>query len=94
MQKITLVLLVVLVVIGCGEKEKESQDLAKDEVIFDIQEIIWERDISKMVLIPAGSFEMGDLQNEPEVWMKRSRPVHTVKINAFYMDNFNLCCRN
>ena len=86
MQKITLVLLVVLVVIGCGEKEKESQDLAKDEVIFDIKEIIWEKDVSKMVLIPAGSFEMGDLQNEPEVWMKRSRPVHTVKINAFYMD--------
>ena len=45
MQKITLVLLVVLVVIGCGEKEKESQDLAKDEVIFDIKEIIWEKDV-------------------------------------------------
>ena len=29
---------------------------------------------------------MGDSKNEPEDWMKRSRPVHKVKLDAFYMD--------
>ena len=39
-----------------------------------------------MALIPAGSFEMGDSKNEPEDYMKRSRPVHRVELDAFYMD--------
>ena len=41
---------------------------------------------AKMALIPAGSFQMGDSKNEAESWMKRSRPVHKVKLDAFYMD--------
>ena len=44
------------------------------------------KDGTEMVLIPAGSFEMGDSKDEPEAWMKRSRPVHTVELDAFYMD--------
>ena len=48
--------------------------------------IIWEKDGAKMVLIPAGSFEMGDSKNDPEDWMGSSRPVHTVQLEAFYMD--------
>ncbi|MDP6995362.1 MAG: pectinesterase family protein, partial [Candidatus Poribacteria bacterium] len=39
-----------------------------------------------MVLIPGGSFQMGDAKNESEGWMERSRPVHTVTLDAFYMD--------
>ena len=35
-----------------------------------------------MALIPACSFEMGDSKNDPEDWMEKSRPVHTVT----YMD--------
>ena len=48
--------------------------------------IEWDKDGSEMVLIPTGSFEMGDSKNEPEDWMKQSRPVHTVVLEAFYMD--------
>jgi len=48
--------------------------------------IEWEKDNSQMALIPAGSFEMGDSKNEPEDWMKRSRPVHRVELDAFYLD--------
>ena len=44
------------------------------------QEIIWEKDNAKMVLIPAGSFEMGDI-----TWHV-SQPVHPVELDAFYMD--------
>ena len=41
---------------------------------------------SQMTLIPAGSFEMGDSKNETDGYMRRSRPVHTVQLDAFYMD--------
>ena len=49
-------------------------------------EITWQKDGKEMALIPAGSFEMGDAMNEPEDWMKKSRPVHTVELDGFYMD--------
>ena len=46
------------------------------------EEIIWKKDGAKIALIPAGSFEMGDhLDN-----MASSLPVHTVELDAFYMD--------
>ncbi|MEE2881677.1 MAG: SUMF1/EgtB/PvdO family nonheme iron enzyme [Chloroflexota bacterium] len=51
-----------------------------------LNEITLGKDGAKMALIPAGSFQMGDSKNEPENWMKRSRPVHTVELDAFYMD--------
>ena len=38
--------------------------------------IKWEKDSAEMVLIPAGSFEMGDHFNELDDYMKPSRPVH------------------
>jgi formylglycine-generating enzyme required for sulfatase activity len=38
---------------------------------------------SGMVLIPAGSFQMGDTFNEGD---SDERPVHTVYVSAFYMD--------
>ena len=48
------------------------------------------RDGAPMVLIPAGEFEMGDSKNDPEDWMKHSRPVHTVYVDAFYMDVYEV----
>jgi len=45
-------------------------------------EITWEKDGKEMVLIPSGSFEMGDhLDN-----MAKALPVHRVELDAFYMD--------
>ena len=46
------------------------------------ERISWEKDGSEMVLIPAGSFEMGDHHDN----MGNALPVHTVELNAFYMD--------
>ena len=46
------------------------------------EKIVWEKDGSEMVLIPSGSFEMGDhLDN-----MASALPVHTVTLDGFYMD--------
>ncbi|MDP6599640.1 MAG: SUMF1/EgtB/PvdO family nonheme iron enzyme, partial [Candidatus Poribacteria bacterium] len=50
------------------------------------EKITWEKDGSEMVMIPGGTFEMGDSKNGPEDFMKPSQPVHTVTLDAFYMD--------
>ena len=72
-QRSVVVLLVIMVIfIGCGNDELERM---KPKYARDLLPV-------GMVLIPAGSFEMGDhLDNLP-----RALPVHTVELNAFYMD--------
>ena len=50
-------------------------------------EITLGKDGAKMVLISAGSFEMGDHFNEGTVW---ERPVHTVILDQFYMDIYEV----
>ena len=80
-------MLLLVVLVGCGEDEPEK--VKPKEVDADegpMKRIIWEADGASMALIPAGSFEMGDSKDEPEAWMKWSRPVHTVELDAFYMD--------
>ena len=49
-------------------------------------QIRWNKDGAEMAYIPAGSFEMGDAMNETEDWMERSRPVHIVRLDGFYID--------
>jgi len=79
MRKFSWVLLALLVLTGCSGKISKIED--KPKVVKT-----WEKDGAEMVLIPAGSFEMGDSKNETESWMESSRPVHTVELDAFYMD--------
>ena len=101
MRKFSWMLLVLLVLVGCGEEITKEEEKPKVKVVeteppppdkkpeyekVSDDEILWHKDKAKMMLIPAGSFEMGDSKNEPEDWMKRSRPVHTVQLDAFYMD--------
>ena len=45
------------------------------------------RAVSAMVLIPAGSFQMGDSFNEGDT---NEIPVHAVSVGAFYMDRFKV----
>merc|ERR1712000_360321 len=67
MRKLSWILLVLVVLVGCGdevtyEEGKALKDLVKDEVVADAgleKEIVWKKDGKEMVLIPAGSFEMG-----------------------------------
>ena len=51
----------------------------------EAEQITWEKDNSQMVLIPAGSFEMGDHFNEGKA-DGRELPVHRVTLDGFYMD--------
>ena len=49
----------------------------------EAEQITWEKDNSQMVLIPAGSFEMGDHFSEGG---DDELPVHRVTLDGFYMD--------
>ena len=77
-----------LLVVGCGEEiaddeGKAVKDLVEDEVVAEAEkEIVWEKDGQEMVLIPAGSFQMGDHLDK----MKNALPVHEAKLDGFYMD--------
>ena len=53
--------------------------MAGDRVVAELKRITWQKDKSEMVLIPEGSFEMGDNKLD-------NAPVHTVTLDAFYMD--------
>jgi len=89
MREFSWMLLVLLVFVGCGEevtKEEEKPKVVETEPPPPPSKITWEKDGAEMALIPAGSFEMGDAMNEPESYMERSRPVHTVTLDGFYMD--------
>merc|ERR1711964_901807 len=80
-----------LLLIGMGTTAQEAAEnqvpevpkgLADDGLVL-AEQITWEKDNSQMVLIPAGSFEMGDHFNEGE---SRELPVHRVTLDGFYMD--------
>jgi len=48
-------------------------------------EITWEKDGAKMCLIPAGEFQMGSNDGE-----SREKPVHTVYLDGFYIDVYEV----
>ena len=52
-------------------------------LVFGQQKITWVKDGSEMVLIPGGTFEMGDHFSEGS---KNELPVHTVTLDSFSMD--------
>ena len=72
--------------------EQDVPDFYSTNVVFEVVAydgvgpLIWEKDGSEMALIPAGTFEMGDSKNDPEDEMRYARPLHTVELDAFYMD--------
>jgi len=80
-----------LMIFGCGK------DVPK--------EIVSEKDGAPMVLIPAGEFKMGtDASEIPQLlqwirqwyppakadWFERETPLHTVYLDAFYMDKYQV----
>ena len=86
MRKISYCFLFLLVFLGCGDESSNQDETVKDDIIVETgpeKEIVWEKDGKEMVLIPVGSFEMGDHFSEGE---EDELPVHTVALDAFYMD--------
>jgi len=84
MRKLRLILLVVLV-FSVYAKDQKPLVVESDKELKGVtdKKILWKKDGAKMVLIPAGSFQMGDHFNEGK---DNEWPVHKVELNAFYMD--------
>ena len=91
MKKLICSLLIGIVLAGCSEDDtvEEQPEITQTEVIGDMlfRVITWEKDSASMVLIPSGSFEMGDPFDEGEA---DERPVHQVALDAFYMDRYEV----
>ena len=71
--------------INCGFNDTQEQvELIKNSVEKQVskrKEMVWDKDNTRMRLIPAGYFEMGSRNN-----ISNEKPVHKVEVSAFYMD--------
>ena len=50
-----------------------------------LETIIWDKDGAEMVLIPAGEFQMGSNAGDMD-----EKPVHTIHLDAFYIDKYEV----
>lgn len=91
MKKIICGLLIGIVLAGCGEDEmiEDQPEITRTEVVDNtpLRVITWEKDGAAMVLIPAGSFEMGDPFDEGAA---DELPVHRVELDTFYIDRYEV----
>ena len=76
-KSVIALMLLELVFWGCGGDELIKPKEGPKKVIT------WRKDGARMMLIPAGSFEMGDNFDEGDA---NEQPVHKVELDAFYMD--------
>ena len=80
--KIADILLIGIVILGISAC---SQSNEKSPATEHPNEIVSEIDGTTMVLIPAGTFEMGSTTGDSD-----EQPVHTVTLDAFYMDVYEV----
>lgn len=81
-----IVLFLVIFLVGCGDDPNPvvSKDSDPQVKIETPKEIIGP-DGAPMVLIPAGEFQMGSNDGVAD-----EKPVHTVYVDAFYMDKYEV----
>lgn len=79
-------------------ESSQLEQVAPEEKVDEIIDagpanaIVWEQDGAKMALIPTGSFDMGD-HSADEEGRDSERPVHTVELDAFYIDCYEVTMR-
>ena len=74
-----LVVITCFSILSCGKDKPEAQKATTDTVSLPKTKI--GIDGAKMVLIPAGQFQMGSEDGEDD-----ERPIHQVDLDAFYID--------
>ena len=85
---LAMILLIILAVIFCECGKDEEKDEANNTLgEVDKARAITGKDGASMALIPAGEFQMGDHSNES---VPNERPVHTVYLDAFYIDVYEI----
>lgn len=58
---------------------------SKQANTMPLETIVWEKDGAEMVLVPAGEFQMGSNMGDPD-----EKPIHTVHLDAFYIDKYEV----
>ena len=66
-------------------KKIEQQKLKNEGKATD-----WQKKQAEMTLIPAGKFQMGMLENDTAEWIKNTHPVHTVELDTFSIDTYEV----
>ena len=74
-----------LICIACVSLSACAQNNEGPPTTERTAEIVSEIDGATMVLIPAGTFQMGSTTGDSD-----EQPVHTVTLNAFYMDQYEV----
>ena len=98
-----LIMLAVFAGLAYAQNEKETVVGSVEELeSISSGKITWKKDGANMMLIPAGSFQMGsnkedfdenfakELLETDEIATDSFKPVHTVALNAFYMDAYEV----
>jgi formylglycine-generating enzyme required for sulfatase activity len=80
--KIAEILLICIVCVSISACTQSDEGLPPTE---HTAEIVSEIDGATMVLIPAGTFQMGSTIGDSD-----EQPVHTVTLDAFYMDKYEV----
>ena len=79
----------IYLMLGLLASNASGQDAEQVHVTV-LEKITWQIDSAKMVLIPSGSFSMGASKVESESFMKDAHPSHSVSLDAFYMDMYEV----
>ena len=98
-----LIMLAVFAGLAYAQNEKETVVGSVEELeSINSSKITWKKDGANMMLIPAGSFQMGsnkedfdenfakELLETDEITTDSFKPVHTVTLSAFYMDAYEV----
>ena len=80
---VVLITMLAVAISGCDDPMTTQMDTILDTVIDDPQPL--PSSTEGMVLIPAGEFQMGSNSGESD-----EKPVHSVYIDAFYMDEYEV----
>ena len=80
---VVLITMLAVAISGCDDPMTTQMDTILDTVIDDPQPL--PSSTEGMVLIPAGEFQMGSNSGE-----SNEKPVHSVYIDAFYMDEYEV----
>ena len=80
---VVLITMLAVAISGCDDPMTTQMDTILDTVIDDPQPL--PSSTEGMVLIPAGEFQMGSNSGE-----SNEKPIHSVYIDAFYMDEYEV----
>jgi formylglycine-generating enzyme required for sulfatase activity len=86
-----VVLTLLVVIVPGGMQQSDANAVAQDDWTVYLPSVTKTRAAAEMVYVPAGEFQMGCDQNNPaENCRWDELPLHTVYLDAFYIDKYEV----